>query len=88
MDDLRRLRDPLSLEEVGRRMKYHPNILSRRLTPKELPSQKFVHSYVTACGAAPEPWNERWRELARSTAKQQTAEPRGTDEKPETTAPR
>ncbi|MFF5207353.1 helix-turn-helix domain-containing protein [Streptosporangium sp. NPDC000396] len=68
VDDLRRLRGTLTLEELGRRMRYHPSTLSRRLTPKELPSREFVDSYVRACEHDPEPWLERWRELGRQPA--------------------
>ncbi|SEN23354.1 helix-turn-helix domain-containing protein [Nonomuraea pusilla] len=64
VDDLRRLRGTLTLEEVGRRMRYHPSTLSRRLSPKELPPRDFVEAYVRACGADPEPWIRRREELA------------------------
>lgn len=63
VDDLRRLRGELSLQEVGHRMGYHSSTVSRRLTPAELPALDFVLAYVTACGADRGPWEERWRAL-------------------------
>ncbi|WP_431904968.1 helix-turn-helix domain-containing protein, partial [Nonomuraea sp. bgisy101] len=78
VDDLRRLRGTLTLEELGRRMRYHPSTLSRRLTPKELPPQEFVDAYVRACEHDPEPWLERRRELGEQPAETQpddSAEP-------------
>ncbi|MFI6457338.1 helix-turn-helix domain-containing protein [Streptosporangium amethystogenes] len=77
VDDLRRLRGTLTLEELGRRMRYHPSTLSRRLTPKELPPEEFVDSYVRACGHDPEPWLERRRELGRQPTGAQPDEPAG-----------
>ncbi|WP_113699539.1 helix-turn-helix domain-containing protein [Nonomuraea lactucae] len=65
-DDLRKLRGTLSLEEVGRRMGYHPSTVSRRLSPADLPPLEFVTAYVTACDGDPGPWEERWREIRRS----------------------
>ncbi|YCK35286.1 helix-turn-helix domain-containing protein [Actinomadura sp. ATCC 39365] len=50
VDDLRRLRGGVSLQEIGRRMGYHSSTVSRRLNPAELPAWRFVESYVTACG--------------------------------------
>lgn len=64
VDDLRRLRGELSLQEVGRRMRYHSSTISRRLNPGELPPLDFVRSYVSACEADPAAWEARWRELA------------------------
>ncbi|MET9340649.1 helix-turn-helix domain-containing protein [Nonomuraea sp. NPDC003804] len=75
VDDLRRLRGTLTLEELGRRMRYHPSTLSRRLTPKELPPQEFVDAYVRACGHDPEPWLERRRELGEQPAGTQPDDP-------------
>src|SRR5690606_5598590 len=64
VDDLRRLRGETSLEEVGRRIGYHPSTVSRRLKPVELPPWRFVESYVRACGADPAGWRPRWEALA------------------------
>ncbi|MGV9307586.1 helix-turn-helix domain-containing protein [Nonomuraea sp. NPDC003727] len=75
VDDLRRLRGTLTLEELGRRMRYHPSTLSRRLTPKELPPQEFVDAYVRACGHDPQPWLERRRELGEQPAETQPDNP-------------
>ncbi|MFE3454571.1 helix-turn-helix domain-containing protein [Nonomuraea sp. NPDC059194] len=80
-DDLRQLRGALTLEEIGRRMKYHPSTLSRRLSPNELPPRDFVESYVRACGADPEPWNERWLELHQNAADPQVIEPIGASDR-------
>ncbi|WP_433369268.1 hypothetical protein [Streptosporangium sp. CA-115845] len=77
VDDLRRLRGTLTLEELGRRMRYHPSTLSRRLMPRELPPREFVDSYVRACGHEPEPWLERWQELSGQPAGEQLEEPAG-----------
>ncbi|WP_214323962.1 helix-turn-helix domain-containing protein [Nonomuraea sediminis] len=63
VDDLRRLRGAMSLQEVGSRMGYHSSTVSRRLNPDELPPLDFVRAYVTACGADPGPWEERWRKI-------------------------
>ncbi|RVX40894.1 hypothetical protein EDD27_3335 [Nonomuraea polychroma] len=67
VDDLRRLRGELSLEEVGRRMGYHSSTVSRRLSPDELPPLEFVRAYVRSCQAEPGPWEERWRKIERVT---------------------
>ncbi|SDQ57507.1 helix-turn-helix domain-containing protein [Thermostaphylospora chromogena] len=78
VDDLRRLRGALSLEEIGRRMGYHSSTLSRRLNPRELPPREFIASYVAACDADPEPWLERHRRIEQSL----TAGPRETGGEP------
>ncbi|SEH02370.1 hypothetical protein SAMN05444920_12628 [Nonomuraea solani] len=64
VDDLRRLRGELSLQEIGRRMRYHPSTLSRRLNPEEMPPLDFVRSYVTACDGDSVGWETRWRQIA------------------------
>ncbi|MEV0386598.1 helix-turn-helix domain-containing protein [Nonomuraea sp. NPDC050643] len=68
VDDLRRLRGATSLQEIGSRMGYHSSTVSRRLNPDEPPSLDFVRAYVTACGADPGLWEERWRELMEPSA--------------------
>ncbi|SDL29276.1 hypothetical protein SAMN05421874_1194 [Nonomuraea maritima] len=87
VDDLRRLRGALTLNEIGHRMQYHPSTLSRRLTPKELPPQDFVDSYVRACGHDPGPWIERRRELSRSSTDPQVIEPGSATETREAATP-
>ncbi|MFI9561484.1 hypothetical protein [Nonomuraea endophytica] len=64
VDDLRRLRGEMSLQEVGQRMRYHSSTISRRLNPAELPPLDFVRSYVAACGGDPDVWETRWRGIA------------------------
>ncbi|MFD9944757.1 helix-turn-helix domain-containing protein [Nonomuraea sp. NPDC059023] len=64
VDDLRRLRGEMSLQEVGQRMRYHSSTISRRLNPAELPPLDFVRSYVEACGGDPDAWEARWRAVA------------------------
>ncbi|WP_084965510.1 helix-turn-helix domain-containing protein [Thermoactinospora rubra] len=63
VDDLRRLRGALSLQEIGDRMGYHSSTVSRRLSPGERPPLDFVRAYVTACGGDVESWEERWHAL-------------------------
>ncbi|MFI6503601.1 helix-turn-helix domain-containing protein [Nonomuraea typhae] len=75
IDDLRRLRGRLSLEEVGRRMGYHSSTVSRRLSPEDLPPLDFVTAYVTACGQEPGPWEERWRQAEEAQSQEQQEDP-------------
>ncbi|MGP4094260.1 helix-turn-helix domain-containing protein [Nonomuraea sp. KM90] len=72
VDDLRRLRGAMSLQEIGTRMGYHSSTVSRRLNPDEPPPLDFVRAYVTACGADPGPWEERWRGLTEEMPERQT----------------
>ena len=59
------------MQEIGTRMGYHSSTVSRRLNPDEPPPLDFVRAYVTACGADPGPWEERWRGLTEELPEQE-----------------
>ncbi|WHM40587.1 hypothetical protein [Streptomyces sp. BPTC-684] len=70
---LRRLRQEAggpTYRDMARGVEYSAAALSRAASGDTLPSLAVALAYVTACGADPAGWEERWREASRQEAGQ------------------
>jgi DNA-binding SARP family transcriptional activator/DNA-binding CsgD family transcriptional regulator/uncharacterized protein YegP (UPF0339 family) len=66
--DLRSLRDQVgapSYRELAGRAGYSQAVLSQAAAGRQLPSLAVLQAFVLACGADPEPWVQRWRDVQR-----------------------
>ncbi|MFF1476320.1 hypothetical protein ACFVYD_01825 [Streptomyces sp. NPDC058301] len=71
--ELRRLRQEAggpTYRDMAREVEYSAAALSRAASGDTLPSLAVALAYVTACGADPAGWEDRWREASRQEAGQ------------------
>lgn len=61
---LRREAGNPTYRELSERSHYSPSALSRAASGHSLPTLAVIIGFVTGCGADPEPWRRRWREVA------------------------
>ncbi|OAR26744.1 hypothetical protein A8W25_00030 [Streptomyces sp. ERV7] len=75
--ELRRMRQEAggpTYRDMAREVEYSAAALSRAASGDTLPSLAVALAYVTACGADPAGWEERWQEASRQEAGQVWAE--------------
>jgi hypothetical protein len=66
--ELRRAAGGPTYATLARQGGYSAATLSRAASGERFPSLPVVRAYTTACGADPEPWEQRWRAAAQELA--------------------